>query len=119
MHNFELTWLKFGIVMKQFKLKHSETVLLPASKVEHPQSVLLTTSNKNNEINNVSMLSDIYKPVWFKLSMMIDTTEHYILILFYVTLTFIQGHRDARKQQLLHNLSSTAIKGFGWNLVCC
>ena len=32
--------------------------------------------------------------------MMIDTTELDILVLDYVTLTFTQGHRSARKQKL-------------------
>ena len=41
--------------------------------------------------------SDIYGPFWFKLGMMTDTTELYILILIYVTLTLIQGQGDAKK----------------------
>ena len=40
------------------------------------------------------MQLDIYKPIWFKLGMMIliDIIELCILIVVLVTLTFIQGH---------------------------
>ena len=34
------------------------------------------------------MHSDVYESIWFKLDMMIDTTELYILITVYVTLTW-------------------------------
>ena len=43
--------------------------------------------------------------VWFKLGMMIDTIVLYILILVYLILIFIQGHKSARKQKLLRQLS--------------
>ena len=43
------------------------------------------------------MHSVIYELIWFKLGMMVDTTEVYILILVWVTLTSIRGHRDVRK----------------------
>ena len=46
---------------------------------------------------------DVYNPIGFKLGVKIDTRSIrlYILILVYVTLTFIQGHRSARKQTVL------------------
>ena len=44
------------------------------------------------------MHSDICEPVWFKIGIMIVATELYILILVYMTLTIIQGHREERKQ---------------------
>ena len=40
------------------------------------------------------MHSDICEPVWFKLSMMVETAELYILMLTYLALTFIQGHKE-------------------------
>ena len=49
---------------------------------------------------------DIYEPVWFKLGMMIETIELYSLSPVYVTLTFIQAHRDARKLELLQSCQS-------------
>ena len=46
------------------------------------------------------MHSDIYELICFRLGLMIHGTELYIFILIFVTLTFIQDHRDARKQRL-------------------
>ena len=37
----------------------------------------------------------IYELIWFKLGMIVDSIELYILILVSVTLTLIQGHSDA------------------------
>ena len=56
---------------------------------------------------NVGMHSDIYTPIWLKLDAVVDTTELSILILVFVTLTLIQGHRDARKQKLLYQFFPT------------
>ena len=61
----------------------------------------------------------VYEPVWCKLGMMIDTIELYSLILVGVILTFIGGHRCARKWKLQHQLSHQVRAGFEWNLVCC
>ena len=49
------------------------------------------------------MHSDTYELIWLKLDLIIDTTELYILILVFWTLTLIQGHGDARKQKVLSN----------------
>ena len=49
------------------------------------------------------MHSDIHEWIWFKLGMLIDTIEIYKLIL--VLLTLILGHRSARKQKFLRQLS--------------
>ena len=62
-------------------------------------AVLLTSS----KYFNVSMNSDICESIVFKLGMMIDATHIFILV--YVTLTFMQGHGDARKQKLVRQLS--------------
>ena len=45
-----------------------------------------------------------------------DTVGLYILILFLVTLTFMQGDRSARKRKLLRQLSYNLFNLFGWNL---
>ena len=42
---------------------------------------------------------------------MIDTAELHIVLLVVVTLTLIQGHRDARNQELLHQLSRNGAFG--------
>ena len=41
---------------------------------------------------NIGWNSDTYRPISFKLGMMIETTKLYIMILVWVILTFIQGH---------------------------
>ena len=38
------------------------------------------------------MCSDIYRPLSFKLGMIVESTEPYILMSVWMTLTFIQGH---------------------------
>ena len=45
------------------------------------------------------MCSDIYRQIKFKLGMMTDSAGLHILILVYVTVTSIKGHRDAKKQK--------------------
>ena len=47
---------------------------------------------------------DVYKLIWFKDGLMIDTTDLYISIVVLVTLTLIQGHCNERKQKLLQRL---------------
>ena len=51
--------------------------------------------------------------------MVIDTTEHYILILVCGTLTLIQGQGDASKHNLLYQLSSKVMNEFNgiWHAV--
>ena len=44
-----------------------------------------------------SMHSNVYEQCLFKLGMMKDTSEHYILILVYAALILIQGHGSTRK----------------------
>ena len=43
---------------------------------------------------------------FFKLGMILDATELYIWILVWLTLTYIQGHRGAKKQNLTHKFIS-------------
>ena len=63
------------------------------------------------------MHSDIYELIWFELCMMIETAKLYILILVYVTLTLIQGYRDARKDRLYSNCLPKSLMGLVWNAV--
>ena len=57
-------------------------------------AVLLPTSKSCK----VGMPSDIYELIWYTSSLMMDNVELYILILVYLTMTLLQGHRSARKQ---------------------
>ena len=47
----------------------------------------------------IGMHLDVYIPTWFKLGMRIDATRFYVLILVYMTLTMIQGHRFLQSSQ--------------------
>ena len=67
---------------------------------------------------NIGTHSDIYELVWFKLRMMIDTTEHCVLTAVHVTLILIQGHREAGKETFSAKYVSKVLVGFGWNLAC-
>ena len=75
---------------------------------------VLLTAWKNFSIG---MHLNIYESIWFKLSMMIGTIDLYILILVFLTLTFIQGHRSARKQKFLGNYLTKIFNEFGWKVV--
>ena len=54
---------------------------------------------------NIGMYAEVCEPVWFKHSLLIEIAELCSLMLVYMTLTLIQGHRGARKQKLLCWLS--------------
>ena len=71
-------------------------------------AVLLTASKNLND----GMHSEVYESVWSKLGMIIDTVALYILILLWLALTLIQGHRSARKQKLLPQLSHKVFNQF-------
>ena len=66
---------------------------------------------------NVGMHSNVYEWIWFRLGMMIDTVQLYIMILVLLTLTLIQSHRSARKQKPIHQLSHKVFSWCRWNLV--
>ena len=58
--------------------------------------------------------------MWLRLGTVIDTIELYILIPVYLALTLIQGHRSARKQKIMQQLSHIIyFNRFRWNLVYC
>ena len=50
---------------------------------------------------------------------MLDSFELSILTLVSAALTFVQSHRDARRQKLQHHLSFKFCNQFGWDLVHC
>ena len=49
----------------------------------------------------IDLHSNLFQQTPFKLSTMLDTTKFYILVPVRLTLTFTQGHRVARKLELL------------------
>ena len=68
---------------------------------------------------NISLYSDIYECVPFKLGLMIETSELYILTSVWMTLTSIQGHSCMRNQRLWCPFSCKFQYRFGWNSACC
>ena len=66
-----------------------------------------------------SVSSDIYGSISFRLVVMVRTTELYILIPVWMTLTFIEGHSCIRNQKLQCPFSDTFKYQFGWNSGCC
>ena len=54
---------------------------------------------------------------FFKLGMFIETSEPYILIWIWMTLTFVQGHSWARNWKLLHSFSRKFLIRFWGNAV--
>ena len=66
---------------------------------------------------NVDLHSDIHESIWFKLGLMIHTIVLYSMILLWLTLTLIQGHRSCGEQTLLLQLFHKVFNWFGWNVV--
>ena len=52
---------------------------------------------------HVGMHSDVYKWIRFKLDLMIDTIVLYTLMLVFLILILIQGHKSVRKQNVCTN----------------
>ena len=74
---------------------------------------------KTKNTCNVGMHSEIYIQKWFKLGLMINTTELHIIMLVCVTLTLIQGRGMQERKKLLCQLSPMVINGLRWNCACC
>ena len=102
--------------LHSFKLYFVGWIIKPMKEGRKPEyqekTAVLLTAPKNF---NVGMHSDIYEPAWFKHDLMRDTSDLYILILVHINLTLIPGHRDAREQNLLCQLSPEVFNGFGWD----
>ena len=123
--------MKFGEVMKQFKLNIRTLLLseiyavkennyrftfcvqkphLPTSQPTNQPTKQKTTATTTKQATNkqththftICMHSDIYLPNWKKVGAVVYATKFYILILAHMTLIFIQGHSDARNQHLCH-----------------
>ena len=115
-HTFHLIRMKSDVVMKQFE-QHIWRLLL--SKIYWKKGNEFCSTNCIKKTFNVSVYLDIYKSVWCRIGLMIDTVVLYIFILVYLTLTVIQGHRFSRKQKLLCQLFHKIFNWFEWNMVYC
>ena len=86
-HTFHLMRMKFDMAMKQFKL--SILRLLRARFIE-------TAVYRLHKKIYVGMYSNMYEWIWFRVGMMIDAIVLKILKFVQLTLTLIQGHRNAK-----------------------
>ena len=114
-HTFQRIRMKFEMLLKQLSLASWYFFWLRFGGTKEMTAVLLAVSKDHK----ICMHLDVYKLIWFKHDMMIDTVELNISILVSVTSAFIQSSRDMRKQKLLFQLSLKVCYQFGWNLVCC
>ena len=83
---------------------------------------LFKQTNKNNNNNKTfgfCLYWDIYRPISFKLGVMIGTAKLYILVSVWMALTFIQCHSCMRNQKLRCPFSRKFKPRFGLNSVCC
>ena len=77
-----------------------------------------STKQTKNKKDNHWHAFGIDKLILFKLSTLIDASELYVLMLVWVTLTLIQGHRGTKQQKLLCQLFHNISGWFKWNLIC-
>ena len=95
--------------------------------------ILIPMSYLCNIVKNViiALSSDIYKMIYFKLSVVIETTVIYMCLFVMATLTFIQGHSCIRHQSIRVVVVVIVVFLFVWfffyefkyrfrcNSVCC
>ena len=89
---------------------YSLSLSWPVLKGENPANVILS---KNF---SVGLYSDISWPISFKLGMMIETTELFILT---PDLDFIQGHSCMRNQKCVRSFSGKHLSRFWWDVAYC
>ena len=92
--SFRSILMEYGILFRLATVMNLRLILPCPFNVQGRKPYLYMISFEKNI--NVRLFSDIYRLISFKLCMMIETTEQYILISVLVALTFIQGHRCLR-----------------------
>ena len=95
-HTFHMIKMRYDLAMTQFKLNILRQLLTEIYGIKG-NNCCFTDCIKQKTKKLRWHAFENYEPMWFKLGLEIDTTELYILILVYVTLILIQGHRNARK----------------------
>ena len=60
--------------------------------------ILFGKKKPNPKTFSISLYSDIYRPISFKPGLVIETTELYILVLVWMTMTFIHVHSCIRNK---------------------
>ena len=75
-------------------------VLFRPFSIQGRERLLCDFVRKKDKPIRVGLYSNIYRPISFKLSIMIKIIELYILISVWMTLTFIQDHSCIGNQKL-------------------
>ena len=75
-------------------------------------------SNKRKNFN-AGMYLNVDALIWFKLGLMLDPVQPYILILVKRTLILIQDHRCERKRKFMSQFIGKVFNRFEWNLGYC
>ena len=89
--NCQLIWIDFDV-------HEPQTLSILSIQYSRDRTLLIWFLFKKNF--DIGLHSDIYRPISFKLGMMIETTKLYILISVYMTLTLIKGHICVGNQKL-------------------
>ena len=108
--NFNGLWLNLMCCWDLLVLWTSFLFYVVWSIFKGENSVYVISLRKKN---NVGMHLDIYRQISFKPSMMTEATKLHYLIPGWMTLAFIEGHNNMRKQKLLHSFSSKFLCQFG------
>ena len=97
---FHLIRMKFYVALKHFNIIISIPLL---SEISYTTG----TNRCFSDCVKNGMHLDVSGPIWFKLGLMIVTTELYTLILVYAILICVQGHWGKRNQKYLRHLPHT------------
>ena len=124
---FQLIWMGFCILLRLVRVMNLILIFISSSHFSRVSRLVifqgiepyLCDFVRGKEPSNIGLYSDIYRPVSFKLAIMIGTTKFFMLISVWIKLTFIQGHSCMRNQTLWCPFSQKFRRPFGWNSVCC
>ena len=103
--DFQLTRMTFWCDVEADQVELSESVFKVTFIALRETTVVVQTALKTFY---VGMQSDVYEPTLFKICIMADVTELYILMLGKANLTLIQICMGERKHELLRRLSYLA-----------
>ena len=88
--SYRLIWFECGILLRLLLVMKVILIWFCPFSIQGRERYLCDLKKKQNKQNfNICLYSDIYRPISFKLSMMIEITKLYIFIFTWMTLTFI------------------------------
>ena len=114
--SFKLIWMECGMLLRLVDVMNFMLILSCLFSIQGREHYIYYFIKKN--YFNISLYSDIYRPISFKHRTIIKTTKLYILMSCWDDLVFI-CHSCIRKQNLWCPFSHKYVNGYGWNSVCC